>query len=68
MACRLTGAKPLSEPVLEKCYLDPGNLFQWNFNQNTTIFIQENVFQNVVWKMVAILSQGHCVKPIFSIP
>ena len=23
MACRLAGAKPLSEPMLEYCYLDP---------------------------------------------
>ena len=34
-----------------------GNKFQWNFNKNTTIFIEENNFENVVWKMVAILFQ-----------
>ena len=32
------------------------NELQWNSNQNSYIFIQENVFENVVWKMVAILS------------
>ena len=30
------------------------NTFQWKFNQNTTIFIEENAFENVVWKMAAI--------------
>ena len=26
------------------------NIFQWYLNQNTTIFIEENAFANVVWK------------------
>ena len=26
------------------------NIFQWNLNQNTTIFIEENAFENVIWK------------------
>ena len=26
---------------------------QWNFNRNSNIFIEENPFQNVVWKMTA---------------
>ena len=33
-----------------------GNKFQWNFYQNATIFIQENAFENVVWKMAANVS------------
>ena len=28
---------------------------QWNFNRNQYIFIQENTFEHIVWKMVAIL-------------
>ena len=56
MACRLTGAKPLSEPMLEFDNWTLGNKFQWNLNQNSCIFIQENPFENVVWKMAAILS------------
>ena len=32
------------------------NKLQWNFSRNSNIFIQENVFENVVWKMAAILS------------
>ena len=27
-------------------------LLQWNVNQKSYIFIQENAFENVVWKMV----------------
>ena len=38
------------------------NKLQWNFNQNSYIFIQENAFENAVWKMAAILFQPHCVK------
>ena len=41
MACRLVGTKSLPEPMLG----------QWNVNRN---FIQENPFENVVWKMAAI--------------
>ena len=48
MACRLLGAKPLSEQILE--YL----------NRNVYIFIQENAFENI-WKMAAILSRPQYV-------
>ena len=37
-----------------------GNKFQWNFHQNTTIFIHENAFENIFWIMVAILSGPRC--------
>ena len=37
-------------------------LLQWNLNRNSYIFIKENGFENVVWKMVAILSGPQCVK------
>ena len=30
------------------------NKLQWNLNRNSYIFIQENAFENVVWKMAAI--------------
>ena len=39
------------------------NKLRWNLNRNSFIFIQENVFQNVVWKMAGILSRNHCVNP-----
>ena len=38
------------------------NKFQRNFNRYSYIFIQENAFENVVWKMVAILAPPQCVK------
>ena len=38
-----------------------GNRFQWNFNQNSNISIQENPFENVVCKFAVILSPRHCV-------
>ena len=34
---------------------------QWKFNQNKTVFIDENSFENVVGKTVAILSRPKCV-------
>ena len=37
------------------------NKFQWNFDQNTMIFIQENAFENILYKMAAILSRPQCV-------
>ena len=36
-------------------------IIQLNFNRNSYIFIQENAFVNVVWKMSAILSRPQCV-------
>ena len=37
------------------------NNLQWNLNWNSNIFIQENAFENFVWKMSAILSWPYCV-------
>ena len=56
MACHLDGAKPSSEPMLDK--------FKWNLNRNLYIFIQENAFENVVWEMAVILSQPQGVNYI----
>ena len=39
-----------------------GNKFKWNFHPITTIFVQENALDNVVWKMAAILSRPQRVK------
>ena len=36
--------------------------FQRNCNRNSYIFIPENAFENVVWKMAAILARPKCVK------
>ena len=61
MACRLDGDKPLSEPVLEYLKWTRENKFQWNSNQNSNIFVQENAFENDVCEMVSILSRPQCV-------
>ena len=60
MACRLFGAKPLSEPIVDYYQLDPWNKFSEN-GINTTIFMQENEPENVICKLVAILSGPGCV-------
>ena len=44
-----------------------GTKLQSNLNRNWNIFIQENVFQNVVWKMSAILSRSQCVNLFSSV-
>ena len=43
------------------------NKLQWNLNWNLCIFIQENPFENVVWKMAAILSWPQCVNEVVCI-
>ena len=41
------------------------NELQWKSNQNTKLPINENVFEIVVWEMVAILSRERWVKTYF---
>ena len=60
MACRLLGAKSLSERILDYCLLSTRHKTQRNFNQNSYISNQEDPFENVVWKMKAILSRPRC--------
>ena len=63
MACRLAGTKPLSEPMLEYCQLDPWE--QINLNRNSHISIQENnAFEYIVWIMSVILSRPQCVNSV----
>ena len=58
IVCRLFGAKPLSKPTLDYFNWTLRNKVQWNFNQNTKIFIHENASENVVCEMVAFFSRG----------
>ena len=44
-ACRLFGAKPLSETMLGYCQPDLRNKLQWNFNQITKLSIHENAYK-----------------------
>ena len=48
MACRLHGTKPLLEPMLGYCRLDPQEQTSVKFELKYKIFICENVFQNVI--------------------
>ena len=41
------------------------NKAQWNFAHNSNIYIQENVFENVVCEMAAILSQPQYVNSLW---
>ena len=64
------GSSPFSVPshYLNQCWLIFNsalrNTLQWNLNWNANIFIQENAFENGVWKMASILSRPQCVKVI----
>ena len=57
MACRLYGAKQI---YLNKCWIVVNkplrNKLQWNLNPNSTIFIQENIFKNVICKATTFFS------------
>ena len=59
MACRLCGAKPLPKSALVNW--THRNKPQWNFNQNTKLFIHKNAFENIACEMAAILSRGRWV-------
>ena len=65
LACRLFGAKPLSKPTLGYCQLvSLGTKILWKFDENTKLFIHENISENVVCEMAAILARGWWVKRI----
>ena len=55
MACRMFGDNPLSEPMMAIYQLGYWEQISAKFYWNWNIFIQENSFETVVWKMVAIL-------------
>ena len=44
----------------------PGSTLQWNLNRNWDIFVPDSEFENVVWKIAAILSRPQCVELAFS--
>ena len=51
MYCRLIGAKSFSEPMLEYVNWDK---LQWNINENSYIFTQEDAIEKFFCKMPAI--------------
>ena len=58
MACRLFGAKPLSNQCWVIVNWTLRNELQWNFNQDTKLFIHSTASENIVCEMAAILSRG----------
>ena len=59
MAWRLFGAKPLSEPMLPYCQLDPKEHILEKFYSK--FFIQGNALENAICEMAAMLSQPQFV-------
>ena len=64
MACRLACAKPLSEPMLSYCQIDPKEHISVKFYSKFNSFYSRNAFENVVWQVAAILSRHQCVKSL----
>ena len=64
MACHLFGAKPLPEPMLTYCEMYPKKQtsVKCESKYKTFLFIHENEFENIVCKILAILSRGRQVK------
>ena len=59
------GAKEARSNYLNQCcFIDRwtiARIFQWDFNQHTTILTHENEFEHVIWKFAVILSWFQCV-------
>ena len=64
MACHLVGAKLLTEPMLLYCLFQPW----WNLKWNSSIFIKENTFENIVCEMAPILFRLQCVNRFITVP
>ena len=61
MACCLFGAKPLPEPSLTSCQLDPKEQTpRWNFDWNSNFLIEEKAFETMVCKLATILFRPQC--------
>ena len=65
MACHLLGAKPLPQPMMTFCQLNPEDPTPMKSESKYKIFIHENEFENVVCEMTAIVSRSHCVNILF---
>ena len=58
MACRLINAKPLAEPLLVHCQLDPWEQISMKFEWNTKLSFMKMYLKMSFVEMVAILSRG----------
>ena len=64
MACRLFGAKPLSEPIMNNCELDPEEQISVKFeSKHNNLQWKKINLMNVICKMAAILSRPSCDNP-----
>ena len=61
IVCHRCGTKPLSEPAKVHVLLCNWEQFQLNSNKSKPISILYKEFENVAWKMSAILSAARCV-------
>ena len=61
MAFSFIDVKQSPKPVMTYCQLHTLKPTSLKFESNMKIFVQENTFENVVWKMAVILSQPHSV-------
>ena len=58
MACRLFNAKPISEPMLPYCQLDPNVYISIKNIWYSEVFIQWNALENIVYEMAAMCPGG----------
>ena len=65
-ACCLFSTKPLSKPIWVIVNWTLRNKLQWNFNQNTKLFIHEKASENIVYEMAAILSRERWVNCLYT--
>ena len=56
MACRLVGAKPLSEPMLEYFNSNLRNKLQWNIKRNSYIFHYDDVIMSAIASQITSLT------------
>ena len=62
MACRLVAPSHYLNQCRNIVNFTDRNKLQWNVNQYTYIFSQENTFENAICEMAAILSRSQCIK------
>ena len=58
MTCRLFAAKPLFEPMLVYCQMDPQEQISVTFYQKPKLLIHENASDNIVCEMAPFFFQG----------
>ena len=61
MACRLYGVKPLPEPKLAYCWLDPLELISLNFEAKYNSLHMKSESENVIFKSGNHLISGMCI-------